>query len=441
MALTACTGHQTFWTLMPGSVYSFLSLSIYGFFLFFAYFVYKRAAGRTGGRLTGTALFMLAIFIASRLLLEEISNPQLFKIVWLFAFSTQILFISLWVHNVHRFILDDQIARREGYTPFQSASLMACYSVAILLIIGGAMHVQPLSASGEALLVAQWPQCSWQDFIVNPGVFPGFLTPYLVFAFVLVAASLGRAVSSAHRHILYRQDATSISPLVQRNNYILLAGATLVVFAAVFLMDYIWATKSGAPESAGHILLGASALAVGLMIARGKSFGVTRSVVADFYRSAATVGLLCFGTMGAVLLGERMEVENTTLLFLITVCVLLYGNTSRLWRLIDGILYGPAVAQQRANIRFAIEDSDDDCELTKIRTAYETWGRPTQNIFLHLGKGLTRASIAKLQSMHVATVDLHVRKIKDCIGSSKLEEVREAAHRLIVHMQTNPARK
>lgn len=423
--------------MIPLQIFYLSSLAVYAFFIFFAFFVYKRSVGRLSGKLAAAALLALAIYVGSAVLIYDTKTPGSHLMAWGAGWIGGCLGVALWVHMIT--VLEREKGNKGStLSGSQRIGITASYIAAVTLAVAGSF-APPTSNwlfDMRTYGPAPWPYCQWTPFWSGTGPYYPAFGLYVLACLGYTTSRLGYMAYRAHKSV--ETAATSFeagTSLASRNEYLwLLTATSMLAWSAIFLTVMV-ALGVKMPESIGHVFLAAGGLIIGLVISRHDALVAERDVAPDFYKAAASAFVVSASVVAALYLGEHGQVSKTTLLVLVTATILFFVNIDSWWRLMDRIFLGPQVASERARVRHVLEDSAPDPELLRLKTVFSTWSEETKRVFLLLGKGMSRRNAATKMNYHLSSVDLHIRRLKDDLGTDRLEEVRSLAHKLLIHQR------
>lgn len=427
--------------MIPVEIFYMTSLAVYAFFIYFAFFVYRRTRKQASGRAMSFALLALACYVAPSALGYDADTRAyhsiIFAIGWLGATLSVVLLMQTAV-----------LLEREEFGTSHKSHVTLWQMIMILIGYGGAIAFGVLGSgiwdpSGGAIFrfedtaAAVWPNCLWRHFSTPTGPYYPTFGLYVLSAILMVLIQLGRLAVRAHKAAASEDAATEevAIRLAARNRYFWLSVGIFILAFSGEILVFIVGGNLETPESAGQGLLALGALIVGITIARPETASMRKDFDRDFYRSASTVALLCASAIAVGYWGESGNVNKLTLLALITLTIIFFVNIDQWLKLVDNLFLGPQVAEERARIRSILEDTQLEPDLLKAKLAFEGWSPETQKVFLQLGEGVSRSTIAGTEFMHISTVDLHIRRIKDSLKTNKLEEIRALGHRLSLHMR------
>jgi len=388
-------------------------------------------------------MFFLALYVGMTVILYDDLDLLTYQIVFSIGFMGAMITTPFWLHMALLFGVEEDHDQNEKIPlpPSHRGILAVIYVVAATLGVLGAlgpMGVNGLVFDTVSFGPAEWPYCLWTSFRGETGPLYIVYTTVLLFSLGMSTRHLVRLTRRAQK----KASSESISAersrfLAMRNKYIWVIIANFFLFASGAMMTIAIAFGIVMPEAAGQVLLGMGGLIVGLVVSRHDFLVSEKNVAPDFYRSITVVTGFSVLAIVALFIGESGDVNRLSLVLIASVGIVYYSNTSRISRAIDSLFLGPTIAAERADIRETIDDLSDDPELIKAKIAYQRWSPETQKVFLLLGEGLFRTTIAEAESMHISTVDLHIRRIKDALATQKLEDVRSYAHKMLIHRKIN----
>ncbi len=437
-----CEGPPIVASLVPLEFFYLTGLAVFGLFLFFSFFIFRRAGSKRSGRVASAAMFFLALYVGMTVILYDNLDLLTYQIVFAIGFIGSAMTTPFWLHMALLFgVEEDEDDPKKPLPSIHKGILAVLYIFSLTIGVLGALG--PMGISGlvfdtASFGAAEWPFCLWTSFRGDTGPLYIGYTLVLLFALGMSTRQLAklakRAQGKASAIVVSTERSRS---LAMRNKYIWLIVANFFLLASGAMLTIAIAFGIVMPEAAGQVLLGMGGLIVGLVVSRHDVLVSEKNVAPDFYRSVTVVTGFTMVAIIALFIGEGGEVSRLSLVLISTVGIVYYSNTSRISKAIDSLFLGPAIAAERANIRETIDDLSDDPELIKAKIAYQRWSPETQKVFLLLGEGLIRTTIAEAESMHISTVDLHIRRIKDALATQKLEDIRSYAHKMLIHRKIN----
>lgn len=427
--------------MVPLEIFYFTSLAVYTFFIFLAFFVYQRSGHRTSGRIASLFMISMAVYVSASVFTYDITDPGLHilgqKISWVGA----AILPAVWMHMALSLYSESKLPRtaNSGSTKIEprgrKIALSAAYGAAAVFVLAGTILPDSLSSwlwNFNGMHPSPWPYCLWIHYWINTGPYFDTYTAYFALTAFYSLAVLGLAAVKQHRATAEADldSAIRVEHLTARNKYIWLAAATgLLVTGGVFLAIQV-NLNLVIPDSLGQTIFLPMGIIVALVVSRHQAFVSAQNVARDFYRAASSVLFLFVAVSAFAYFGEGGSVSKTTLLVLVTLIVVFFMSIGYWWKMLDSLLLGPRTAAERAEIRSSLDATPSDPDLMRLMLIMPRWSKETQRVFILLGEGMGRQTIAKDESMHVSTVDLHVRRIKDALEMDKLEDVRALSHKL-----------